>query len=465
MASVNWFRRAAAALVLVASSAVAQADSWHEFPDQRVPSPNGEYYVVYDGGAWSYHRAKAGSPPVTPARTKPYSDEAVDTSARAGDRTLGSGGGQLPIETRVSNRGLGFVRLDTWYGTGRGVVITFVDGHGKVAFKRSMEELFTEDQIEGFFRTVSSISWLDTAWIDEETEELVVVPYEVEPFVLALGDGSRSEMTEAHVIRGLASPFDDAVQEAIGFVVTRRTEGVREVLRGIEADVRRSWVLRLAATEALRRRGEGGDSMLVRAVADPDSGVDEHTRKYALTLLPRYLGKDALPLLHEALRDESGTIWHAAQLGFAELGADAIPTLVKVLAAVDDETANTRGGACHALNEIGAESSLPALLRAVADREKYVANAALNAAIKIGGKDIAPELAAHLRTPTTQDGRLAMYFEDVRHAGAVQPLLIALRRNSDPDFATGRILDALRFQTGEDHGDREAWLRAYPEEE
>ena len=106
------------------------------------------------------------------------------------------------------------------------------------------------------------------------------------------------------------------------------------------------------------------------------------------------------------------------------------------------------------------QEAVPALLQAASGDDKYTANAAINAAIETGAPDLSKNLAALLARGSTQDSRIAMYFEEHPADHAVAPLLEALPRSKAGSFDRGRILKALRKCTGKDFGDDpEAWRK------
>jgi HEAT repeat protein len=279
-------------------------------------------------------------------------------------------------------------------------------------------------------------------------------------------DGRR-EGEPKDIARGLAHRSATARDLALELVRDKEIPGVEPALQDLLADADAARSTRLRVAVILAERGDlSGKHVVVEAATIPkpeDVATADHA--YAVENLPAVLGKDALPILREAMRGPANDAWHPAQLAFVRLGEDSVQTLLLMLAE-RKESPDYRGGAAHALGRIGSKSALEGLLAVVGDDDEYTANAAANAAIGIGGADCASALLAHLRRGCTQDGRIAMFFEDVAYRPSIPALIDLLERTKSDDFDRGRALDALKFQTGEDLGDDvKAWRRFWEEEE
>jgi hypothetical protein len=156
------------------------------------------------------------------------------------------------------------------------------------------------------------------------------------------------------------------------------------------------------------------------------------------------VGVEALPMLRRLMRGEADNeVWHPAQVAFVSLKEKSVPTLIEMLLE-EGESADYRGGAAHALGEIGSPAALDALLIATATAEDYVANAAVNAAIGIGASDLDQRLAEILARGCTQDGRIALHFEEHPAQVALEPLRKALARAEPGSTERQWIENALR---------------------
>jgi hypothetical protein len=429
---------------------------------RRFPDPTGTYYVVVGsvtgGAAFEYARAKPGSDPVTAQAFTGYGEAPKEIGLREGDTVLASGTlPTAPLEVRVSSLGRGFAAMKEYGAVGGGDSFVWVGPDGRVKHVKRMADLFTAKEIEGFTHTASSVWWFRAAWIDEGAGEVVVVGYPGLVRVVSVATGKVRHGGDEEIRRAVASADSEALVPALDLAVERKTAGLEDRLRAILADAKTSTAARLRAAVALALSGDRRGADLVRATASTPTaaGGDEQERRYALEHLPDLLGEEAIPILRAAMGPPTNAnAWSAATNGFAALGAKGVPTLVAMLGETG-QSPDYRGGAAHALGRMApeaAKAALPALLAAVPDKEEYVANAALNAAIAIGKDSVSKELAAFLDAKTTQDGRLASYFTEVKEPAAVEPLRRALERHPKDSYPRGVILEALDFQAGKVRG-------------
>jgi hypothetical protein len=201
----------ACALLLVGET-TALADSYNPLPDQRIPSPNGQYYVVMRriGGPVVYGEwgpvefeiaeiAKGSTPVNSVTSQVEFVDEynmekggqayrivPSGVEVRPGDRVLGRGKLRRPRGVVVSSSGLGFVGFDV-YGFNhaddrdarkRAKAVLLVSASGKIIHTIGLHDIFSADELDGFDATAGGLDWLNTwipGWIDEGKKRVVVI--------------------------------------------------------------------------------------------------------------------------------------------------------------------------------------------------------------------------------------------------------------------------------------------------
>lgn len=452
-------------LAALATAAVtpALADSWKAPRAERFVDAVGDRHVIVDTeGAFILARRAEGADPVTAMRDDEGSWKDSKIPVRDGDVVIARGTlPHRPVDLLVSGAGHGFVALDQWARCGYGKIVIVVDGSGKQTHALSLAQVFPDTDIdEAFMHTVSSIWWRRGGWIDDPGRSAVIVANGGIVRVLDLKTGQGRDGRDDDLLRGVRHPSATARNLALELVAEKETPGVEADVAAIVAAKVQPMSTRLRAALVLAKRGDPrGRTLFEEATVIPlADGVTKEDQKYAVTHLTLFLGDDALPVLREQMRGPAGAAWHSAQLGFQALGEKAVPTLLEMLAETA-ESSDYRGGAAHALGRIGSRTALIGLLAAVGDADEYTANAAANAAIKIGGDDCAEALVAHLTRGCTQDSRIAMYFEKVKYEPSIPALIQGLAR-AEKDFGRDRAADALQFQTGQELGtDVAAWRR------
>lgn len=461
------------AISLVA--APAGADSWGPYGARREVDPTGRWSVVLRAGKqgvsadFTLAEAPAGAPPVTPiAPGAPFAPNPPDVNVREGDAILATGTLEsAPLEVRVSARGLGFAAMEEYGGVGGGVSFAWVGRDGSVRHPKRLGDLFSAEEIRAFRHTVSSIWWFRGAWIDEDARETIVVGAGQAIRAVSIETGVVRKADAAEIRRALRFPDPQAGALAIDLARELALDGVEDALAAMLADERAVLRLRVRAAAALaERRDLRGKAVLVAAAATPrPAAVDKADYEFALEHLPAALGLDAVPLLKAAMRGESADGWSAGMSGFVALGEPAVAALLAMLTEAGQSN-DYRGGAAHALGRIGSKAAVSGLVAAIADPQEYVANAAANGAIAVGKDSIAKELVALLDKPTTQDGRLSSYFEQVKEPTSVAPLVRCLARHPKDEYPRNVIWKALVFQTGGDVGAEtvawQAWLAKQP---
>ncbi len=443
---------ALALLAVVAAGALA--DSWRPFGRQRTSDANGEYYVVIDGsysdGSFVYARRAEGATRVEAERDRNNSDAHKAGRLRPGDAVLARGQlRQLPLHVHVSSRGNGFVCIEKYGNVGYGKSVVIVSPKGEIHHELKLSDLFDTATIETFQASVSSIWWHDASWIDEESEAVVLSSGKLLR-VVSMKNGSVRNGTHDDVRKAIDHDDPAVVNSAIDIAAKLGVKGLDSVYGALVLDASRPLGARLRAGATFGTPSDVVKDLFRDAAERPlRNGVTKEDRAFALERLGDVLGEDALPILRDAMRGEAGDGWHNAQTGLARMGTAAVPTLIAILG--DEGTSDYRGGAAHVLRKMApgvARPALDALLDTISDPAKYVANAAANAAISIDNEGIAGRLAEILAKGSTQDGRIANYFEGVRHEHAIPALEKALPRHNKDSYVAGRIHEALAFQRG-----------------
>lgn len=456
------------ALVLLASltSGVARADTWMAFADKRVASPSGRRYVVIraqEHGSVDFElcERRTSLPPLKNAETSsPLGGKAavgeIDRDPR--DRLLASGTVKhLPYDVHVLDSG-GFVLFETHYSFGRANTITYVDDAGKVVTQKKLPDIYGAVP-SGTTHSVSSTWWERGHWIDEQRRSVVVISKgdeirevlidggkistpEITTFVRWCRVGSTENRSIAlEVLSRQVEPADtlDDTTRSLRRRIADRV--IVPAAEGIVADPKEPLALRLRAAIVLTRANRPGNyaPMFLEGIKARNTPAD---RRFATAHLPVVLGVDAIPILRELMRGEASVVWASCQEGFIALGERAVPTLIEILEEAGTSS-DYRGGAAHALGEIRSAAAIPALFEAAATAEEYIANAAINAAIATGAPDLADRLIALLARGSTQDGRIAMYFERAPNREAIPALEAALNRCAPDDFETDWFRKAI----------------------
>lgn len=160
-------------------------------------------------------------------------------------------------------------------------------------------------------------------------------------------------------------------------------------------------VLRTISARLLAWTGSGSSTALAaigRALARRD--LEEETRANLIEALGRAATdrQTALRPLRHALRTETGDALAAAARGLGQLGgaaAPAVPELAALL--VEDELDEVVIAATRALGALGVRTSIPVLLRLLADRDLELRAAAARALGELRAAVAVPRLEAALR--------------------------------------------------------------------
>ena len=360
---------------------------------------------------------------------------------------------RVPYRVVVSDKGAGFLAIDTWGRLGRGEVVTAISNDGTIHYGKTLADLYDEpDKI--FRSSVSSTWWYKDGWFDDDQGVMFLVSNSPgDAFFKAISfesgevrQGALDDIHQALLLKRNKRENIAPLELLLHFPPHSATDHVRRIFesaKSLDSQVR--------AGALLARDGDFRARDLYRQVLaearDQESPQRLGPTDFAIKYSGMVLGADAVPLLRDLMRGKAGPYWGACQNGFFRVGEAAVPPLVAMLEE-QSESNDYRGGAAHTLKKIGSKNALPALLRTIADPSEYVANAAINAAIAIGAAEIAADLLVHLQNGTTQDGRIAMYFSSHKHPGADKALekLLEEPRDTWKDFDLKRLREAVEFQ-------------------
>lgn len=432
-------------------------DSWMPFRNQRVVSPNGQRYVVIKqtkkGRSITFEYCERG--PKRHEKVGPVSPESA-TSAQLkknpkaidrdpDDQLLAEGKvAQLPYEVLVPDALPGFLLFEQYYSLGTAKAVIWVNDKGEEAVSLTVAELF--DGIpEGATRTVSSLWWSKGVFLDEASNSIVVVAVGNKVREIDIAEAEVKEPDVARIAEWTTRGTVAGRSLALDVLATRSPDALKAATPAAIAlfhDEDEPLALRLRAAVVLARAGTpvAADRFFeaARAADQPDD-----LRRYAVSHLPTIVGADALPVLRELMRGKAGPVWSDCQNAFAAIGEAAVPTLIEMLRE-EDETNDYRGGAAHALRMIGSAKAYDALLQATATAPKYVANAACNAVIAIGGDDLTERLIAILKQGCTQNGRIAMYLKQNPTKAALPVIDAAIERAPTDKHELRRLNEARK---------------------
>jgi HEAT repeat protein len=141
------------------------------------------------------------------------------------------------------------------------------------------------------------------------------------------------------------------------------------------------------------------------------------------------IGKPAIPVLIELLKDDNSTIRSEAVKALVMLGTHALPAL---FSAIKDEDSKVCESVVEALGKIRHYFAVPFLIKVLKDGDPYVRKSAAEALGNIGHESAVPALIEALEDSEESvrlDAALALgYVGDVR---AAQPLIEKLEDNKD----------------------------------
>jgi len=404
---------------------LAATDSFGPFADFRQVDRKGEFYIVVKrdatdskGGTsipvtFEFARRGADRSPVTSVRASGAANLQTllpdqEVVVRPGDVVLGRGKLDVVVpRILLSSQGLGFVVIDIVpqrpNGSATVPALTTVSEDGKTRRTKNLADLFGECDIGSFFGTGLGIWWCASAWIDDESSELVVVaskyPSIVEPVIrpfrtINLKSGQVKDGTAETVLRALSSTHDEsALNVAIEVTIERAFPETRTALIRILNSADRTTRTRLRAAIALAKLGDrrGKDLVVNTAFSDaPESyfaisglpyafgdkaaaALCEHVERYsdrdceparrAMFLIDSTAAVPALTALLERSPDRRSVDFALKSLG--DKGREASTALSQIIAMLDPRGARqvalaTKKLAARALGRMGADAE-PAL--------------------------------------------------------------------------------------------------------
>ncbi|MDJ0976496.1 MAG: hypothetical protein QNJ98_18705, partial [Planctomycetota bacterium] len=335
-------RLTALALVLIAllvSCPFAEADSWAPPEPRLASSEDGRWYVVmHPGKPWSKSdfvlvRRAAGKPArEEPELRPPTRDHKPRIELEEGDEVVARGRCTMPMDVKCLDDGQGFIRFDTYANVGSRAVIERFDAKGKPLWSKTLFDLFPKEVLRTFMQTVSSVWWSETIWIDEETDELVVVwKRDDNPGVLrlALKDGAKREGSIADIHARIGRPPAREQLGAFKLARKHKLDGLAKAVRAAFANEKNAERARVAFAAYLYELGDEAGRAYVIGIAQ--NGKDPRARAYALPLLPDVVGTKAIGWVAAALAAENDRVWGAAIEAMRGFGEAAVPTLAAVV--------------------------------------------------------------------------------------------------------------------------------------
>ncbi|MCB9745646.1 MAG: HEAT repeat domain-containing protein [Alphaproteobacteria bacterium] len=159
-----------------------------------------------------------------------------------------------------------------------------------------------------------------------------------------------------------------------------------------------------------------------------DDDADARERWIAIRVMGQTASRDALPILEDLAKDPMPAIRSAAASAMGDLGfKEASSALVPLLA---DDAVMVRAAAAVALGQVGDERSADALERSLADTSNYYRGSSLW--VRVNYVEALGEIGARSSVPA-----LVACFED-RDPAVRAASLEALRKIVGYDFAEGR---------------------------
>jgi hypothetical protein len=377
-----------AVLVVAGSFMPAAADSWMAPTPKIASSEDGRWYVIvrpkpkFRGSEFLLVKRAEGQP----ARVGPLPESAATgVSLPKGDKLVARGDCKTPVKIRCLNGGKGFLLFERYGAVGSGDSIQVRDGAGKVRFSRRLTALFGPERLKTFSSTVSSVWWYEALWIDEVTQDIVVIWRGGKGggvLRVALGDGKHRDAPATDILtrigRGAAAEQIAALEQALEFKLAGAQEAVGQAFE-------RSTTPPLARVHFAKYLLEQGDDRGKGYLAAGASSKELEVRQFAVQHLPLALGVGALPMLKAAMRDENRHVRNSAEFALRHMGRAAVPTLIDM---ISDESASEiyRAGAATALWNMETEHMLDAreaLLKASESKLQKLAYAAKHASAKL----------------------------------------------------------------------------------
>jgi len=175
-------------MLLSVTTLAARADDWPGSQTKEVFSASREYFVRVIpgeslGDTFGFAREKKGK----------YA--AAEFYRRHQDRSYRLVAEAVllnpvaPVEFFVSNDGR-LATIDNWHNVGYGKVVSIFDSRGKVVQSYELSDLFQDEEIKAFGRSVSSIHWRNgPAYIRQDQKTLLITVKSGGDFLFGLETG------------------------------------------------------------------------------------------------------------------------------------------------------------------------------------------------------------------------------------------------------------------------------------
>ena len=412
-----------AALILLLLAAIARADRWKRFERKEYKSANGEHALVVEP------------------------DKSCVLDGKAGKLH------NLPLQVHVLDGKSAAVLFERYARIGYGDSLAYVV-EDRVRWRLKLSALFDARTVATFRRSVSSIWWYRTWWVDEPRKKIVVVTKKNLIREVDLETGKVFASPVSVVLTAIALPH--ARERALELAAELELKGALVVARPLVADQTLPVGVRLRA--ALAVQAAGGDRVgaaLFEEALKP--GRKQEERDFALRAIPGALGRIGIPTLRrEALTRESA--W-AASHALAALGENGAKVLVEIITG-DSVRKSSRDYAALALSRLPGGLLSATISRQFAKADTDAADALLYAALNAGVLRLHEMVYPHekilLRVLEKNTGRvewLAEHFTLHPSTEAVGPLVRALGRNADYGSRKRKLIRALKASTGLDFGD------------
>ncbi len=338
--------RSVVALTLVLLAPRVQADSWVLYGTRIFVSPEGRYYVIVDGRSFETEDA----PPPAPSTihlverssdSAPLDPAVIDTEdlpaggplglIDRGDRVVHSTRvAQVPVSTYVMDDGR-IVLIDCWGARGGGELVTVVGPSGGVSFSLAPDDVLPgfKDRFGG---TASSIIWQFGHWLDESLDALVLVSLD---HVVTQVDLSTGRVTRPPPGEVLFSPTgaETEVAKCVAWETASAVGLTSAEDQAVQAVLDESLPLSVRTRATLLAAPAAPDAAR-QVMLEATRSDDYRAKSWAWRNLGQLLGREALPLYREALRESVvDRAEDAAYLyqGVAGLGDDATDMVLDTL--------------------------------------------------------------------------------------------------------------------------------------
>ena len=302
-----------AVLTLLLVVGTATADSWEPYGPRRVVSPSGKYYAVAyvpqrhgPSIPWLvrlrlYERREgfAALPAVVAgwdARyAKPHERRSVE--ADPGDKLIADATLKAkPYEMFVLDSEPAVVFYESYGRVGRKTTLALLRADGKLKWELALNDLFSDEKIRGFKRSVSSIWWAQGWWVDEVRGRVLVCSKNGDLRSIALADGAVTRLDPEALARTLDTGTVDDKAAVLELAAGVWFDGLAERARALAQDETAPPALRLRAAVAVYRAKKEAllrPRFLYHAIMAKDIAL----RAYALGHAGHMCGAEAMPAL------------------------------------------------------------------------------------------------------------------------------------------------------------------------